>query len=78
MSKVRLGQDTAVFIYMASSYSGTFRAVRVYTIALPPAGKRQVYSLPAHTAYFLVKTKCSSIFARTSRMWVKYWRKPPL
>jgi hypothetical protein len=27
--------------------------------------------------YFLMKTKCSSIFVLTSRMWVKYWRKPP-
>jgi hypothetical protein len=78
MSKVRLGQDTAVVIYMTISDSGSFRAVRVYAIALPPAGKRQVYSLPARTVYFLVKTKCSSIFVRTSRMWVKYWRKPPL
>jgi hypothetical protein len=50
------------------------RAVR----PLPPGGQRQSNSSPALTAYFCVKTKCSSIFALTSLMWVKYWRKPPL
>jgi hypothetical protein len=34
--------------------------------------------LPAPTAYFFVKAKLFSIFARTSSMWVQYLLKPPL
>ena len=45
---------------------------------MPPGGKMQSNSPPTLTAYFFVKMKFSSIFVLTSRMWVKYRRKPPL
>lgn len=67
---------------MRELHAGTKQRQHMSAIEAPPRrgnGAVPLSAIPlAQPGYPLVKTKCSSIFALTSSMWVQYLLKPPL